>query len=80
MKVLAHERLGELLNVLKTVVGKYDEINSTEILNMARELIKYVKGKFIVSIVYILICADCHAESMNCFYFLSLSDSFFLSQ
>uniref|UniRef100_F6YXW3 Rho-GAP domain-containing protein n=1 Tax=Ciona intestinalis TaxID=7719 RepID=F6YXW3_CIOIN len=42
-RVLAHERLGELLQVLKMVVDKYAELNSTEILSMAGVLIRHVK-------------------------------------
>ena len=44
-RVAAHERLGELLQVLKLVVDKYSELNSNDILSVAGELIKYVKGR-----------------------------------
>ncbi|CAK8685604.1 unnamed protein product [Clavelina lepadiformis] len=43
VRVLAHERLGELLQVLKILVDKYSDLNSTEILPAAGFLIKHVK-------------------------------------
>uniref|UniRef100_H2Y8T8 Rho GTPase-activating protein 29/45 N-terminal domain-containing protein n=1 Tax=Ciona savignyi TaxID=51511 RepID=H2Y8T8_CIOSA len=42
-RVLAHERLSELLQVLKMVVDKYVELNSSEILGMAGILIQHIK-------------------------------------
>ena len=45
LRVLAHEKLGELLQVLRAVVDKYPEIDSEDILSMASELIKHVKGR-----------------------------------
>ena len=47
LNVSAHERLGELLNVLKTVVNKYAEIQWKDILEKAGHLIKCVRGKSI---------------------------------
>ena len=43
-RVVAHERLGDLLQVLKMVVDKYTELNSSEILTAAGDLIQHVKG------------------------------------
>ena len=44
MNVSAHERLGELLNVLRTVVNKYGEIQWKDVLEKAGHLIKCVIG------------------------------------
>ena len=44
---MAHERLGELLQVLRVVVDKYPEMNSTDVLTVASELIKHVKGRLV---------------------------------
>ncbi|XP_077973480.1 rho GTPase-activating protein 45-like isoform X2 [Styela clava] len=44
LRVAAHERLGELLKVLKNIVNKYEELNSTGILNAAENLINHIKN------------------------------------
>lgn len=45
--VLAHERLGELLQILRTIVDNYPEINSADVLTAAGDLIKHVKGTIV---------------------------------
>lgn len=42
---VVHERLGELLRVLKAVISKHHSLNSVEILSAAGTLIAKVKGK-----------------------------------
>ncbi|XP_035699371.1 rho GTPase-activating protein 45-like isoform X4 [Branchiostoma floridae] len=43
-RVAAHERLGEVLCILKSVLGKYPPLHSTEILTAAGTLISKIKG------------------------------------
>lgn len=40
-----HERLGELLRVLKAVINKHQALNSVDILSAAGTVIAKVKGK-----------------------------------
>lgn len=42
---VVHERLGELLRVLKAVINKYQNLNSVDILSAAGTVIAKVKGK-----------------------------------
>lgn len=42
---LAHERLGELLRVLKLVISKHQSLNSVDILSATGTVISKVKGK-----------------------------------
>lgn len=44
LRVVAYERLGELLKVLKSTVNKYEELDSTGILNAAENLINHIKS------------------------------------
>ena len=44
-RVAAHTRLGDLLQVLKMVVHNYSELNSSDILTVAKELIQHVKSE-----------------------------------
>ena len=45
LKVMAHERLGEVLSTLKAVLQKYPPLNSTEIFSAAATLIGKIKSK-----------------------------------
>lgn len=45
LRVVSHERLGDLLKVLKSIVHKYTELNSQGILNAAEDLINHIKSK-----------------------------------
>lgn len=42
---VVHERLGELLRVLKVVIGKHQTLNSVDILSAAGTVIAKVKGE-----------------------------------
>ena len=42
---VAHERLGEVLRVLKAVIGKHQSLNSVDILSAAGTVIARVKGQ-----------------------------------
>ena len=42
---MAHERLGEVLSTLKSVLQKYPPLNSTEIFSAAAALIGKIKSK-----------------------------------
>ncbi|PRD36698.1 UNVERIFIED_CONTAM: arhgap45 [Trichonephila clavipes] len=44
MRVAAHERLGEVLRILRSILEKYPPIQSTELLMTAGTLIQQVKG------------------------------------
>ncbi|XP_064476776.1 rho GTPase-activating protein 45-like isoform X2 [Ornithodoros turicata] len=44
MRVAAHERLGEVLRILRSILEKYPPIQSTELLMAAGTLIQHVKG------------------------------------
>lgn len=41
----AHERLGELLRVLKDIISKHQRLNSVDILSTAGTVIATVKGE-----------------------------------
>uniref|UniRef100_A0A671PFG0 Rho GTPase-activating protein 29 n=1 Tax=Sinocyclocheilus anshuiensis TaxID=1608454 RepID=A0A671PFG0_9TELE len=58
---VVHERLGELLRVLKSVISKHHSLNSVEILSAAGTLIAKVKGKAL-------------SHSPFCLVFLRVSD------
>ena len=45
LRVMAHERLGEVLSTLKSVLQKYPPLNSTEIFSAAAALIGKIKSK-----------------------------------
>ncbi|GBM02521.1 hypothetical protein AVEN_149764-1, partial [Araneus ventricosus] len=45
MRVAAHERLGEVLRILRSMLEKYPPIQSTELLMTAGNLIQEVKSK-----------------------------------
>ncbi len=45
---VVNERLGELVRVLKTVIGKHQALNSSEILGAAGTVIAKVKGERIL--------------------------------
>ena len=44
-RVVAHERLGEVLRILRTILERYPALQSTELLVAAGSLINQVKGK-----------------------------------
>ena len=45
IRVAIHERLGEVLRILRSVLEKYPALQSTELLVSAGTLIQQVKGK-----------------------------------
>lgn len=44
LRVTAHERLGEVLCILKTILKKYPAVNSTDLLTSTGVLISRIKG------------------------------------
>ena len=53
MKVVAHERLGDVLCTLKSVLQRYPPLNTTELFSAAATLIGKIKSKFSVLSVFI---------------------------
>ncbi|KAF6029279.1 ARHGAP29 [Bugula neritina] len=49
LRVTAHERLGEVLCILKTILKKYPPVNSTDLLTSTGILISRIKGLYITS-------------------------------
>ena len=45
LRVAAHERLGEVLRILRIILERYPALQSTELLVAAGSLIHQVKGK-----------------------------------
>ena len=45
LRVTAHERLGEVLCILKTILKKYPPVNSTDLLTATGVLISKIKGQ-----------------------------------
>ena len=48
--VAAHERLGEVLRILKSILEKYSPIQHNELLAAASNLISHVNGMFFYTI------------------------------
>ncbi len=46
IRVLAHERLRDLLNILRSILDKYSALRSTDVHTAAVLLITHIKGKF----------------------------------
>lgn len=53
---IVHERLGELLRVLKAVINKHQTLNSVDILSAAGTVIAKVKGKELLSFIFMENC------------------------
>lgn len=50
---VVHERLGELLRVLKAVINKHQTLNSVDILSAAGTVIAKVKGKELLLFMFL---------------------------
>ena len=50
LRVAAHERLGEVLRILRIILEHYSALQSTELLVAAGSLIHQVKGLFLILI------------------------------
>lgn len=50
LRVAAHERLGEVLRILRVILERYPALQSTELLVAAGSLIQQVKGNFLLYI------------------------------
>jgi len=59
LRVAIHERLGEVLRILRSVLERYPALQSTELLATAGTLIQQVKGNILVIIIlfsYTVLC------------------------
>ena len=45
VRVLAHERLGQVLRILRNILGRYPALQATELLVAAASLIQQVEGE-----------------------------------
>ena len=58
LRVAAHDKLGDVLSILKDILQKYPALHTTDVLTTAAMLITKIKSKlvvFIVDLVYYVI-------------------------